>query len=84
MSEVEIEYCTECNFLPQALRTSERLLKQHHDVIEDVKLKPGPKGVFKVRVDDKEVWNKGIDNFDVGDVERSVRPELPTETSPVS
>jgi predicted Rdx family selenoprotein len=76
MTEVEIEYCAVCNFLPEALRTAERVLKQHAPAIDDVKLVTGKDRVFKVSVDDELVWDKGIDNWDVGDIERSIRPKI--------
>ena len=65
MSEVEIEYCVPCGFLPAAEETEHALLLELGPSIEVLRMKPGHGGVFKVSVDGEMIFDKGDDGYDV-------------------
>lgn len=53
---VEIEYCTQCQWLLRAAWLAQELLSTFSTDIGEVALIPGTGGVFKVRVDGNQVW----------------------------
>ena len=53
---VEIEYCTQCQWMLRAGWLAQELLSTLSADIGEVALIPGTGGVFKVRVDGNEVW----------------------------
>jgi selenoprotein W-related protein len=53
---VEIEYCTQCQWLLRAGWLAQELLSTLATDIGEVALIPGTGGVFKVRVDGQTVW----------------------------
>lgn len=80
MTDVEIEYCGECDFRSQAIDTANEVLKNHQSELDGVHLKVGKGGVFKVRVDGDVVWDKDIKQLDVREVEQNIRPKLGVST----
>lgn len=80
MTRVEIEYCVPCKKLPMAEKTQHVLLSQFGNDLDEVALKTGRGGVFKVRVDGEEVYDQAKDGFDVDEIMSRVREsvELPT------
>lgn len=55
---LEIEYCTQCRWLSRASWTAQELLTTFVDDLQEVALVPGKGGVFNVRLDGEELWNR--------------------------
>lgn len=53
---VEIEYCTQCQWLLRSGWLAQELLSTFSTDIGEVALIPGTGGTFKVRVDGHEIW----------------------------
>ena len=60
---VEIEYCTQCRWLPRAAWLAQELLTTFESELTELSLKPGTGGVFVVRVDDEVVWDRREQGF---------------------
>ncbi|HEX2064443.1 MAG TPA: SelT/SelW/SelH family protein [Acidimicrobiales bacterium] len=60
---VEIEYCTQCRWLPRAAWLAQELLGTFESELGGVALVPGSGGVFVVRVDGVVVWDRKADGF---------------------
>ncbi|MGW7817616.1 SelT/SelW/SelH family protein [Streptomyces puniciscabiei] len=59
---VQIEYCTQCRWLPRAAWLAQELLTTFEELAE-LALKPGTGGVFVVRVDGEVVWDRKAQGF---------------------
>jgi selenoprotein W-related protein len=76
-SRVEIEYCTQCRWLPRAAWLAQELLTTFESELGEVALVPGKGGIFVVRVDGEVVWNRASDGFpEPSAVKRSVRDRI--------
>lgn len=64
MTDVEIEYCVPCGFLPRAENVQHELLDEYGQELDRVALKTGDHGVFTVRVDGEVVFDKDSDAYD--------------------
>ncbi|MFD7548892.1 SelT/SelW/SelH family protein [Streptomyces sp. NPDC059578] len=60
---VQIEYCTQCRWLPRAAWLAQELLTTFEAELSELSLAPGTGGVFVVRVDGEEVWDRKRDGF---------------------
>ncbi|MFI5874646.1 SelT/SelW/SelH family protein [Streptomyces sp. NPDC051445] len=60
---VEIEYCTQCRWLPRAAWLAQELLTTFEGELTELALKPGKGGVFVVRVNDEVVWDRREQGF---------------------
>jgi selenoprotein W-related protein len=60
---VQIEYCTQCRWLPRAAWLAQELLTTFESELTELALKPGTGGVFVVRVDDEVVWDRREQGF---------------------
>lgn len=60
---VEIEYCTQCRWLPRAAWLAQELLSTFEGELGEVALAPGTGGVLIVRVDDAVVWDRREHGF---------------------
>lgn len=78
MTEVEIEYCVPCGFLPRAERIQHRLLEDHGRTLERVALVTGDHGVFVVSVDGETVFDKETDEYDEEAIVEAVGSGLET------
>ena len=58
---VEIEYCTQCNWMLRAAWLAQELLSTFALEIGEVALVPGTGGVFIVRAGDVVVWDRKAD-----------------------
>lgn len=54
---VEIEYCTQCRWLPRAAWLAQELLTTFEQELKEVALIPGKGGILEVRVDNALVWS---------------------------
>ena len=61
---VEIQYCVPCGHLPRALDIQKTILERFGQKLDGVKLKTGDGGIFKIRVNDDEIYSKPAD-FDL-------------------
>jgi selenoprotein W-related protein len=74
---VEIEYCTQCHWLPRAAWLAQELLMTFEGDLGEVALLPGSGGVFVVRVDEAAVWNRKDQGFpEPSAVKRLVRDHV--------
>ena len=55
---VEIEFCTQCRWLPRAAWTAQELLTTFSAELGEVALIPGTGGVFDVRVNDSLLFSR--------------------------
>ncbi len=55
---VEIEYCSQCNFVLRASWFAQELLSTFGTDLGEVALLPGSGGIFEVRLDGEVLWNK--------------------------
>lgn len=55
---LEIEYCTQCRWLLRAGWTAQELLTTFEHELGEVTLVPGSGGVFTVRLDGEEIWDR--------------------------
>jgi selenoprotein W-related protein len=60
---VEVEYCTQCQWLPRAAWLAQELLGTFGTTVGELALVPGTGGVFVVRVDGEVVWDRREDGF---------------------
>ena len=57
-ASVEIEYCVPCGHLDRAIDTQRAILEQFGRRIDGVRLKTGHRGVFTIRVDSEQIYDK--------------------------
>jgi selenoprotein W-related protein len=76
MTHVEIEYCVPCGFRHKALQLSEAILAALETDIDELTLRTGSHGTFRVSVDDEVVYDSADEAFDVDDTVRDVRQAL--------
>ena len=76
-ARIEIEYCTQCRWLPRAAWLAQELLGSFEAELAEVALVPGRGGVFDVRVDGEVVWSRAAQGFpDPSAVKRLVRDRV--------
>jgi selenoprotein W-related protein len=74
---VEVEYCTQCRWLPRASWLAQELLTTFEHEVGEVALVPGTGGVFTVRVDGETVWDRREQGFpEPTAVKRAVRDRV--------
>ena len=56
--DVEIEYCVPCGHLERAIDTQRVILSEFGQKLRSVALVTGDKGVFKIRVDGEQIFDK--------------------------
>jgi len=76
VTTVEIEYCVPCGMLNRALDVEEAILRQFGEQVEQVALVTGDHGIFVVRVDGEQIFDKETDAFDVDEIVRRVRSHV--------
>ncbi|MDY6764988.1 MAG: Rdx family protein [Halobacteria archaeon] len=72
MTQIEIEYCVPCGFLPRAEEVQHEILEEYGQQVDSVTLKTGDHGVFKVSVDGDLVFDKAEEEYDVETIKESV------------
>ena len=63
MTQVEIQYCTQCHWLPRATWLAQELLTTFEGDLEGLTLVPGVGGIFVIRVDGEVVWDRKTQGF---------------------
>jgi selenoprotein W-related protein len=76
MTQVEIEYCVPCGLLERAEDVQHALLSEYGQRLDAVTLQTGDDGVFEVRVDGEDVYDKEDDEFDVEQISERVGDRL--------
>ncbi|WP_026343713.1 SelT/SelW/SelH family protein [Nocardia sp. BMG111209] len=61
MARVAIEYCTQCRWLLRAGWMAQELLNTFGTDLTEVALVPGSGGVFRITVDDEQIWERKSD-----------------------
>jgi selenoprotein W-related protein len=56
--DVEIEYCVPCGHLERAIDTQRVILSEFGQNLRSVALVTGDSGVFKIRVDGEQIFDK--------------------------
>jgi selenoprotein W-related protein len=56
--DVEIEYCVPCGHLERAIDTQRVILSEFGQKLRSVALVTGDSGVFKIRVDGEQIFDK--------------------------
>jgi selenoprotein W-related protein len=80
-AEVGIEYCVPCGLLPAAERTVHALLSRYGQRLAGVRLTPGQGGVFRVRVGEHTVFDRGSgEGFDLDVIVERVGERLPASS----
>ena len=72
MTNIEIEYCVPCGMLDRAQDVQHALLSEYGERLDSVALVTGDSGVFKVRADGEQVFDKDDDDYDVDTIVESV------------
>jgi selenoprotein W-related protein len=76
-ARVEIEYCTQCRWLPRAAWLAQELLGTFEAEIGELALVPGGGGVMVVRVNGEVVWDRKAQGFpEPSTLKRLVRDRL--------
>jgi selenoprotein W-related protein len=74
---LEIEYCTQCRWLPRAAWLAQELLTTFERELGEVALVPGTGGVLVVRVDGETVWDRKQQGFpEPTEVKQAVRDRI--------
>ncbi len=55
---VTIEYCTQCNWLARAAWMAQELLQTFGHDLDEVALKPGTGGVYRIELDAETIWDR--------------------------
>ena len=74
---LEIEYCTQCRWLPRAAWLAQELLTTFEADLGEVALVPGTGGVLLVRIDGETVWDRAKQGFpEPTELKRRVRDRI--------
>jgi selenoprotein W-related protein len=57
-ANVEIEYCVPCGHLNRAIDTQRVILEHFGRQVDGVRLKTGHGGVFTIRVDNEQIYDR--------------------------
>lgn len=72
---VEIEYCVPCGHLNRAIDTQRALLEHFGRRLDGVSLKTGHGGVFTIRVDGEQIYDK-TSGFDLDELIANVEDRV--------
>lgn len=81
MARVTIQYCTQCRWLLRAGWLAQELLSTFEVELDEVSLRPGTGGVFRIDVDGSTVWDRKQDGGfpDAATLKRRVRDHIAPE-----
>ncbi|MCV6593976.1 MAG: SelT/SelW/SelH family protein [Silicimonas sp.] len=76
--EIEITYCTLCNWLLRSGWMAQELLSTFGEDLGRVALIPGPGGVFVITVNGEVIWDRTVDGGfpDAKELKRRVRDKV--------
>ena len=58
---IEIQYCSQCQWLLRSAWLAQELLSTFATDLQEVRLQPGTGGVFKIRLNNVEIWERKKD-----------------------
>jgi selenoprotein W-related protein len=73
--DVEVEYCVPCGHLEQAINTQRAILTEFGQNLRSVALVTGDKGVFKIRVNGEEIFDKNM-GYDEAAILASIKERI--------
>lgn len=75
---MEIEYCTQCQWLLRAAWMAQELLTTFPKELAEVALVPGTGGVFNIRLDGELIWSRAeVHSFpDIKQLKQLVRDRI--------
>lgn len=73
--DVEVEYCVPCGHLDKAMDTQRVILSEFGQRVRSVALVTGDKGVFKIRVNGDEIFDKS-QGFDEAKILASIEERV--------
>lgn len=78
MARIAIEYCTQCRWLLRAGWMAQELLSTFGTDLDEVALVPGTGGVFRITVDDEQIWERKADGGfpEAAQLEQRVRDRI--------
>ncbi|MEU1548189.1 SelT/SelW/SelH family protein [Nocardia beijingensis] len=81
MARVAIEYCTQCRWLLRASWMAQELLSTFATDLDEVALRPGSGGVFRITVDGEQIWERKTDGGfpDIAVLKQRVRDRVAPE-----
>lgn len=81
MARVAIEYCTQCRWLLRASWMAQELLSTFATDLDEVALRPGSGGIFRVTVDGEQIWERKTDGGfpDIAVLKQRVRDRVAPE-----
>jgi len=74
-ASIEIEYCVPCGHLDRAMDTQRAILESFGRRVDGVNLKTGHGGVFTVRVEDQQIYDKS-QGFDLDGILADIEARL--------
>ena len=74
-TDVEIEYCVPCGHLEMAIDTQRTILSEFGQDLRAVALVTGDKGVFKIRVNGEEIFDKSM-GFDEAAILAAIKERI--------
>lgn len=83
MNRVVIEYCTQCRWLLRAAWTVQELLTTFPEELQEVSLRPGTGGVFRVSLNDELLADRARDGGfpELPVLKQAIRDRLAPERS---
>jgi selenoprotein W-related protein len=81
MARVAIEYCTQCRWLLRASWMAQELLSTFATDLDEVALRPGSGGIFRITVDGDQIWERKTDGGfpDIAVLKQRVRDRVAPE-----
>ncbi|MEU1996227.1 SelT/SelW/SelH family protein [Nocardia gamkensis] len=81
MARVAIEYCTQCRWLLRAGWMAQELLSTFATDLDEVALRPGSGGIFRITVDGEQIWERKTDGGfpDIAVLKQRVRDRVAPE-----
>ncbi|MFF7940281.1 MULTISPECIES: SelT/SelW/SelH family protein [Nocardia] len=81
MARVAIEYCTQCRWLLRASWMAQELLSTFATDLDEVALRPGSGGIFRITVDGEQIWERKTDGGfpDIAVLKQRVRDRVAPE-----
>lgn len=78
---VEIQYCTQCQWLLRAAWMAQELLSTFQNEIAELALKPGTGGIFEVHANGVLVWSRKTEGRfpDIAELKQRVRDQVAPE-----
>lgn len=80
-NKVIIVYCTQCRWLLRAAWMAQELLSTFDEELDELSLKPGTGGIFKVYANDKLVWSRKQEGRfpEITELKQRVRDQIAPE-----